>query len=421
MITVQASDGASNTDTSTLTITALDINDNTPRFVSSIFTFAVTENRPVFPDPTATIGQVEAADYDHPNSPPITYYISGGGGGKFDVNPSNGEIYVSNPVNREEAEFYLMNITATDGQRSTTIEVTIVINDANDNSPIFSQTLYQGSIREDLPIGTTVDATFQVSGMDLRVNATDIDVNPVINYEVIEQGLPFTVHPETGYVFTNSLIDREVQEPYRFTIIATDGERDSLPAFIEIIVKDINDNNPSFTNNFYNTTIPERTPAGFVFLFLEAYDIDIGSNADITYNITMTDPGNTPNTFSISPRIGGISSDQEIQLNSQDPTVVTLTITASNPQSSLPPNVQERSDTAIVIINIVPINENAPQFDSRHYSFSINENEDNAAVGRVFANESDTDFGTNITYSILQSTTDVIFVIDTNVSGSFTT
>ncbi len=416
IVTVQVADEANNINTILLTITVSNINDNVPRYISTVSTFAVSEDRPTIPDPTALIGQVEAADYDVPNNPPITYYISGGGGGKFIINSTTGEIYLAESVNREEATFYLVNVTATDGVLIVTIQLTIIINDANDNDPIFSSSLYRGSIQEELPAGTTVDATFDITGMDLRVNATDIDVNPVITYMVVDTGVPFTVHAETGYVTTTEVIDREISNNYRFTIMATDGERFSLPAIIEIMVYDINDNDPVLVTDFFNVTIPERTPAAFVFLFLQAVDVDEGTNADVSYEIVRSEPPNSPNMFEISPQSGAIAAVQEVRLNSLDPTVVTLTINASNPRSSLPPNVQERLDVATVIINIVPVNEFAPQFASVHYSFSINENDDSAVVGRVFANESSSDFGTNITYSIVQASSDVIFVIDSNVS-----
>jgi len=413
VVTVQALDGANNMDTTSLIITVSDVNDNTPRFVSTIKMFAVLEGRPVYPDPKSVVGQVTAADLDHPNSPPITYYISGGGGGKFDVNSTSGVIYLANPVDYEEADHYLMNITATDGARSATLPVVIIINDANDNSPVFSQTLYRGSIREDLPVGTTLDATFDVSGIDLRVNAIDIDTNPVVTYFIDDLDLPFAIHGETGYITLSSPVDREVTEQYRFAVFATDGEHYSLPAYVEIVVHDINDNNPIFSD-YFNVTIPEQTPADSVFLFLQATDADTGTNADITYTITTFIPQNSPNTFSISPQGGGISAEQEVRLNSQDPTAVTLTITAANPQASLPPNVISREDVATVIINIMPMSELGPQFNSIHYSFRLNENEGSASVGSVSATS---DFGTAIIYSIVQSSTnDGIFVINSNVS-----
>lgn len=423
IVTVVMADSNNNINTTTLTITVSDINDNAPRYrQNSIRAFAVVENSPIFPNPSATVGQVQAVDDDVPENPQITYFLSGGGGGVFEVNPQTGEIYLISPVNREEVPLYLLNISATDGNLTGIIQVNVTINEANDNSPIFTQNPYLGSIVENLPLGTTVDTTFAPTGVHLQVNATDIDVDPVIIYRLLPQSspyVPFNVNHTSGFIFTNDTLNREAVDQYAFFVDAFDSLHTSIPALVEIIVLDSNDNPPVFMTDFFNVTIPELIPASFVFFFVEATDNDTGTNAQIVYSILSIDPPTSPNTFNVSEFGGAISANNNVVLNAGDPSTVTLVIAATNLPSSLPPNTEHLANITVEI-NIDPLNMNAPQFDPQHYNFTIPENENSSAIGSVFATEPADDVGTNITYAILPSanTDHLNFWIDIIVSDA---
>ncbi len=58
--------------------------------------------------------------------------------GLFDVKHTDGVwlVAVSKTLDREERDFYLLNITATDGTYETKATVEITVLDANDNSPV---------------------------------------------------------------------------------------------------------------------------------------------------------------------------------------------------------------------------------------------------------------------------------------------
>lgn len=50
---------------------------------------------------------------------------------------------------------------------------------------------------------------------------------------------------------------------------------------IHIIVDDINDNPPEFTEEVYNTIVSEDSPTGTVFAMITASDIDEGVSGEI--------------------------------------------------------------------------------------------------------------------------------------------
>lgn len=52
---------------------------------------------------------------------------------------------------------------------------------------------------------------------------------------------------------------------------------------IHIIVDDINDNPPEFTEEIYNTIVFEDSPIGTVFAMITASDIDEGVSGEIRY------------------------------------------------------------------------------------------------------------------------------------------
>ena len=403
LATIQVADLAGHLSTATLTVTVTDINDNPPCFPPGITTsFSVEEGRERFPDPRSFVGNIQARDLDLPRTPQITYFFSGGDNGDFDINPQTGDIFVISELDREGIPFYTVNITATDGNLTCGIQVEITVLERNDNDPIFTQNPYLGSVVENVDIGSTVDVNFTTTGVDLRVLATDLDENAAITFSVLPQpGLPvpFTVNPETGFIVTNETLDREQVDRYTFMVQAHDGMRSSN-TLIEVVVLDFNDHNPEFLRSSINVTVPELTPANFVFLFLEASDDDIGSNAEILYSIAAVDPTSASALFNVNEVRGGLFPTEEVVLDPGDPQVITLTVTASNLRSSLPSNFPVPRDTSTVVITIEPQNINAPNFTSPHYLFTVIENQNGTTIGSVLATEPSGDVGTVITYSI---------------------
>lgn len=406
--TVQVTDTAGHITTTTLTITIMDTNDNPPCFPPTTLTiYSVEENRAIFPDNTSLVGMIRAEDPDLPLDPQITYFLSGGDDGKFRIDPQTGEVYVIANLNREETAFYTLNVTSTDGDLTCGVQLSITILEANDNDPIFTQNPFLGSVVENVDIGTTVDVNFTATGVDLRVVATDIDRDPVLTYTVLPQpglDVPFAVEPESGYIVTNTSIDREAIDKYMFIVQAHDGLRSSN-TLVEIIIGDFNDNSPvfSFTGNAVNITIPELTPANFVFLFIEATDDDVGPNADIIYSLVVIEPPSAANLFDISATRGGVFATEDVVVDDGDAQVITLAVMASNRLSSIPANTVVPTNTAIVTINIEPLNINAPNFTSPHYNFVVTENQNGSVIGTVLAVEPSGDVGTVITYSIFDN------------------
>lgn len=123
----------------------------------------------------------------------------------------------------------------------------------------------------------------------LQVTATDRDsgLNGELIYR-IEAGAQdrFLIHPVTGVIrVANATIDREEQESYRLTVVATD--RGTVPlsgtATITILIDDINDSRPEFLNPIQTVSVLESAEPGTVIANITAIDRDL--NPKLEYHI----------------------------------------------------------------------------------------------------------------------------------------
>lgn len=88
----------------------------------------------------------------------------------------------------------------------------------------------------------------------------------------------FLIHPATGVIYVgNATIDREEQESYRLTVVATD--RGTVPlsgtAIITILIDDINDSRPEFLNPIQTVSVLESAEPGTVIANVTAIDLDL--------------------------------------------------------------------------------------------------------------------------------------------------
>ncbi|KZC14672.1 Protein dachsous [Dufourea novaeangliae] len=175
------------------------------------------------------------------------------------------------------------------------VKVVVGVSDVNDNPPVFTQTQYSATVLEGNVKGDFV----------VKLSASDADqgVNSRILYHIVD-GNPdnaFTISPPySGIVRTNIVLDREIREKYRLTIIATDQGNPQLTgtAALSVRVIDINDNQPTFPEHSI-ISVSEGTAVGTVLTTVTANDVD--SSPALTYRFgNVTNPG----PFSID-RYGG--------------------------------------------------------------------------------------------------------------------
>ncbi|XP_045324040.1 protocadherin Fat 4 isoform X2 [Leopardus geoffroyi] len=298
-LTVQATDRGSNprTDTCTVSIVLLDINDFVPMFELSPYSVNVPENLGTLP---RTILQVVARDDDQGPNSKLSYVLFGGNEDNAFTLSASGELRVTQSLDRETKEHFVLMITATDSGSPAltgTGTINVIVDDVNDNVPTFASKMYFTTIPEDAPTGTDV----------LLVNASDADAstNAVISYRIIGGNSQFTINPSTGQIITSALLDRETKENYTLVVVSSDAgspEPLSSSASVLVTVTDVNDNPPRFQHHPYVTHIPSPTPPGSFVFAVTVTDADIGPNSELHYSLS----GRNSEKFHIDPLRGAI-------------------------------------------------------------------------------------------------------------------
>jgi protocadherin-16/23 len=193
-VTDISSPGKTLFDVSTLIIKITDVNDHAPEFkIGSCYKLFVPENNEM-----AVIHTVVAKDLDEDGNGEIAYSISGGNlRNKFSIDMRTGEL-TAKPLDRETHARYHLTIVAQDRGKPSMMgfcNVTVIVEDQNDNDPKFDLSKYSTSIPEDVPVDTSI----------LKVHASDGDmgVNARIIYSLAnESQWLFRIDNKTGIITT---------------------------------------------------------------------------------------------------------------------------------------------------------------------------------------------------------------------------
>ncbi|XP_051790246.1 protocadherin gamma-A11-like [Erpetoichthys calabaricus] len=261
--------------------------------------------------------------------------------------------------------------------------VTIDVTDINDNNPIFSKNNIQLEINELSPPG----AIFSLP------NAIDSDVgaNSLKSYTLTPND-HFKLKVQTqsdGSSTVNLLLetplDRETQEEHVLVLKAVDGGEPQRSGTVEIkiIVLDINDNAPVFTQEVYKASVREDSLIGSVLLKVQANDADKDINGQIKYVFAHV-PDNAKDLFEINPDSGEIKMIGQIDY--ENTKIYEMTADAKD--------ISGFVSSSKVIIEVIDVNDNAPLINLMSVSSQISEDSLPGSVIAIF-NVQDKDSGKN--------------------------
>ncbi|KAJ7419437.1 FAT atypical cadherin 3 [Willisornis vidua] len=376
-------------------VTVTDVNDNNPVCEQVAYTALFPEDIPS----NKVILKISAKDADIGSNGEIRYSLYGAGNNKFFLDPENGELKSLAPLDREKIPAYNLVARATDGGgRFCKSEIHLILEDVNDNPPVFSSDHYTACVYEN----TATKALLT------RVQATDPDVgvNRKVSYSLADSADGyFSVDQSSGIIILEHPLDRELQSSYNITVKASDQSivlTLSSFATVTITVLDINDNPPVFERRDYLVTVPEDTSPGTEVLSVFATSQDIGTNAEIAYLIRS---GNEKGKFRINPKTGVISIFEALDFEScKDFYLVVEAKDGGTPALSA---------VTTVNVNVTDVNDNAPTFSQEVYSAVISED---AAVGdsvmMLIAEDLDSPPNGQIHFSIVNGDQDNEFSVD---------
>ncbi|XP_058810290.1 cadherin-87A isoform X2 [Phymastichus coffea] len=369
------------TGTTTLMISVENSNDKPPFFEPEVQRAEVTEDTPI----GTVIALLQASDPDIGNPEALNFAISEpitaiNRHGQplsnktsanfkycFAVDKKTGQVSVIQKLNRNVAATISLPLLVSDTSASTFQQgkgyLIVTIIDVNHFPPEFNspwthqQPRYSIEMQEEQPIGAIVGA----------FTATDVD-NNIASYAIEPPSPYFHINNVTGIVRTSQIIDYEETKQLQFTVVAYDTGVPQLvsKANISVMIVNINDEDPKFEQDFYNTTIKENSPPGTRITVVKAYDADDGSFGEVTYSLI----GDHVADFNIDHETGEITVAAATVLDREFIPEITVSVMANDKA----PLSSRRSTSTRVVIRLIDVNDNRPIFTQHSYRASVAEN-----------------------------------------------
>ncbi|CAL8102042.1 unnamed protein product [Calicophoron daubneyi] len=250
------------TSTMTATLTIRDVNDHPPEFTEEVYHVSILENNAI----GEKIAQVHATDQDEGENGQITYTLLDRA--NFKVDSITGWVTANMEFDRESRGSYQVSVIATDQgnpRLSSSALLNLTVLDTNDHRPNLlpcepdQAEFTPGRIQlgrvgqRNLFVVPENAPAYTYLGEVLAVD-NDIGLNAEMKFELLENSL--TRHAarfrllENGSLFTAVELDREERDRYLLNVRVTDqSPTDPLSSTgsISIIVQDVNDNIPRFT------------------------------------------------------------------------------------------------------------------------------------------------------------------------------
>lgn len=403
-LTVRATDMGvpSMSDTATVLITVLDVNDNPPIFPQEEYSVEIREDSG--PRDVITVSAFDADEPQTANSE-INFILNPATniGGVFELVATDGNTAVLRLIGQldfEERQMYELQVTASDRgvePLSGVATIRVMVTNANEFPPVVSgnQTI---SVSEGEQPGARI----------ARVNVTDLD-SEELNFTIASvQGdggggptgnsdLSLFSVDSNGFVLINQQLDFETSQSYAVEIRITDGEL-SATAVITVNVLDVNEFCPVVGNDVISVT--EEQVNGTSVGVVAATDGDAGSV--VTFALVQDTPAAA--LFVIDRQTGLVSTNQVLdreELVSQD---LFLPMSGSTGQvrvvvtdSGMPPC----SVVVSVGIMLLDVNDNSPVFQSPATPLFVTESEFSGLfVANVMATDSDVGENGVVLYSV---------------------
>uniref|UniRef100_A0A674JNS6 Cadherin domain-containing protein n=1 Tax=Terrapene triunguis TaxID=2587831 RepID=A0A674JNS6_9SAUR len=372
-------------------VSVYDINDHSPVFLNNEFILKISEstmpgNRFLL-ESDLDVGNNSLQNYSISNNDYFHIYTRvRSDGRKF------AELVLDKPLDREEQPEVSLVLTAVDGgspPKSGTAQIHVIVLDANDNPPVFSQTTYKSRVLENSPKDYLV----------VTVSATDLDegnygeISYSFSQKSKENSKTFNINPVTGELRLTGQLDFETIETYELDVQATDDGGLFSHSKVLVEVLDVNDNPPEVKVTSLTSPIPEDSSPVTVVALFSVRDRDSGNNGRTVCSIEDDVPFSLKTTFKNS-----YSLVTEYVLDREKVSEYNITITARDlgtPSLS----TEER-----IVVKISDINDNSPEFSQTSYTMYVRENNGPAVlIGKVNAFDSDSEQNAKVTYSLLPS------------------
>ncbi|XP_069447847.1 cadherin-related family member 2 isoform X1 [Ovis canadensis] len=332
-----------------------------PMFAANMSTVSLPEDLPVGAEAFWLVARDQENDE-------LEYGISGSNAYFFSVTSNTGEVKLASLLDYETLYWFAITISVSDSYNNRVQrEMQVIVEDRNDNAPVFQSISFSTNVSETLPVGSVV----------LSVLATDKDTGSsgAVVYS-IENVIPategseylFRILPNGSIILNGSLNYNSKSSFYQLELKACDsgGLYDnrtvfqcSSSVFVSISVIDKPDLDPQFVREFYSASVAEDAPQGTSVLKVEAMDGDRGINDPVIYSISNS---TRPGWFDIGKQDGVITVnsplDREQLLEEDEEVQVQVTATEMHPNI----HGQEAKASIWVTLRVTDVNDHVPEF-----------------------------------------------------------
>ncbi|XP_053905680.1 cadherin-related family member 3 isoform X3 [Cuculus canorus] len=355
--------------TKTVNINIININDERPYFTTKQRIYRIKEEQ----SPGTPVANITAKDPDDEDSPSRLFYSIQSSDRYFSINPSTGVLQVTRRIDRDAFPLRLHpNVSvivrvedSPSGGHASEMEITVIIDDINDNSPECNPSTFRKEANENMTAGTFL--------LELRNYCADTDIDP-LNNRFNFTGLSgfgsnnFALESAVSgrLVMTGSI---DLENPanlgvavYSLTVRVQDIAYPDYSniIYIYIRIKPVNDYFPVFNDLSYEFNVPEITKVGSSIGRVSARDKDWPPSV-ITYSIVAGGSiKDYTNLFWISPSKGVVKILARLDYETTQKHI--LVVQASD---------QEKSATASVTVNVLEVNDEEPFCSPNFYSFQI--------------------------------------------------
>ncbi|XP_038652250.1 protocadherin beta-16-like isoform X15 [Scyliorhinus canicula] len=379
-----------------VSVEILDVNDNAPSFPQKQTRLEISESS----TPGTRFPLESAHDPDIGTNSLQTYELLSNHYFILDVQMRSGEgkmpvLVLQSSLDRETESSHILTLIAKDGGvpvRSGTAQVSVIVKDANDNAPVFPQSVYRVTLLETAPTGTRV----------IILNATDLDGGPngEITYSLSSHTPAraremFEVDSNTGEIRLQGNLDYEESSAFEINIQAMDKGSDAMSGHCDVLVEiiDVNDNAPEVTLTSLSSRVSEDAPIGTVVALFSAADKDSGGNGHVQCQILKEIPFKLDSSMKNYHQLLVQHPLDRENVSQYD---VTLTCT----DAGNPPLTSRKT----IRVQVSDINDNVPRFTQSLYTANVMEN--NVIGASIFSLAAfDPDVGQNarLKYSNLET------------------
>ncbi|KAL8565515.1 hypothetical protein ACOMHN_049491 [Nucella lapillus] len=375
-------------DPASFVVIVRDVQDTPPLFERLPYIAEVQEN--------ATAGtsfyQVFAQDGDRGVPNAVNYSIVNADNFPFTMDAPTGILRVGSKgldSDQPNGRNYILTVMAQEviqpgkqqgGKTTATTQVSITVDDINDNAPQFQQNVYYARVQENTPRGVpiTVNGTIKVSDKDRNENSQFL-------LSVEKGGAPyevFTTLPGPSEiiqdqttvmvsVFNSSVLDYEVVKNITFQLKARENstrEPYLNTTTVILTIEDMNDNSPVFLpNQTRAVNVTENEKSGVVLAKFSATDADDGDFGTISYSLE-----DGLGKFTIQPKSGNLSVTGPVDREAPGGAGYSLVVVATDNMAG--DEAQRRSRRLNIRVTVLDVNDNAPEFQTHPPSVSVQEN-----------------------------------------------